>query len=358
MITSLSAKLKDQIVDMSKKISDLFKTGKSLNVKDAWKVLGTTFLLDLIEDIRTIAVGLIKVFMDVVRVTQSSINKSVNIPVFSALFRKITNTDLSVISGLALILAIPTTIVLKLVTEKAPPDMTNVKYTDLLAGTTSKQQGLDFNFFGGVTGSVANGFAGALAAVPSVPLLAFNRTFSHAKVMKKGEVLFPVKAIERTAVRPNCILPHPNGRLSQYLGVEPELDFNWGSFLGMLVNMAMIPIGMDKSVPGYGLRWGSWFISSFVNMFGVAVNPHHDIRAIAWAVIVIAMGITNFALCITYRVEEIEASKVDFPAKDDLYSIEMIVAAVLDLVSTICDKAAFFDVGMWIPPLIIWSFKA
>lgn len=352
MVTSLSAKLKDQILDMAKTITNLFKKGKSITLADAWKVLGTKFLLALIEDIRTIVVGLITVFADIVRVTKSTINQAVNIPVFSALFRKITKSDLSVISGLALIMAIPITILLKLITKKDPPDMTAVTYSTLLAGTTTKPQALDFNFFGGLTGSVANGLAGTLAALPSASMLAAGRSSSRGRVFKKGKWRrsFPVKSTKKITLKHGCNLPHPKARLLQCLGAEPDLVIDWGSLIGLLYSTAMIPVNMDKTIPGYGLRWGSWFISAFGSLFGLGVGPRVGIWGKLWSVIAIAMGITNFSLCLTYRVEEIEASEEDFPAKDDLYSVEMIVASVLDLVSTISSNAANFDPGMLIPP--------
>lgn len=351
LVTSLSAKLKDQILDMARTITKLFKKGKSLTLEGAWKVLGTKFLLALLEDIRTIVVGLITVFADIVKVTKSTINQSVNIPVFSALFRKITKTDLSVISGLALIMAIPITILLKLVTEKDPPNMTAVTYSNLLAGATTKPQALDFNFFGGLTGSVANGLAGTLAALSSASMLAPGRRSSRGKVIKKGKGKrsFRVKATKKITVKPRYILPHPKARLLQCLG-EPDLDIDWGSLFGLLFSTAMIPVNMDKTIPGYGLRWGSWFISASGSLFGLGVGPRVAIWGKVWSVIAMAMGITNFSLCLTYRVEEIKASKEDFPDKDDIYSIEMIVAAVLDLVSTLCGNAANFDPGMLIPP--------
>lgn len=352
MVTSLSAKLKDQILEMAKTIINLFKKGKSLSLKGAWKVLGTMLLLDLIEDIRTIGVGLITVFTDIVRVAKSTINQPVNIPVFSALFHKMTDTDLSVISGLALILAIPITLLLKLVTEKDPPDMTDVTFSGLLAGTTSKQQALDFNFFGGLTGSVANGLAGTLAALPSASMLTDNRSSSRPKVTKRGrgKRSFPVKATNKITPIPRYNLPHPKARLAQCLAGEPDLDIDWGSLFGLVSSTAMIPVNMDTTIPGYGLRWGSWFVSAFGALFGVGVGPSVAIWGKVWSVVGIALGITNFSLCVTYRVDEIKASKDEFPAKDDLYSVEMIVAAVLDLVSTLCGKAANFDPGMLIPP--------
>lgn len=50
-------------------------------------------------------------------------NKPIKIPVFSALWRKISGSDLTIFDAISLIIAIPTTIMAKIVTGEKPPQI-------------------------------------------------------------------------------------------------------------------------------------------------------------------------------------------------------------------------------------------
>ncbi|KAG8963568.1 hypothetical protein FRC03_002823 [Tulasnella sp. 419] len=113
-IRDLTSHLKDNIIA-------LFHPTAEVSIGDLLKHLGKELLVDLLEIIRALAVGLIKFVADLIRDAKGAINASINIPLLSTLYREISGgNDLTMLDAVSLLVAVPTTVVYKLVTGKKP----------------------------------------------------------------------------------------------------------------------------------------------------------------------------------------------------------------------------------------------
>lgn len=115
-------KLQKEVTNVSSEIAKLFQKSGSIDG----------------DDILNVSKGVLKVALSVLRGLVSSLlrlvqklcgeliklgNKPIKIPVFSALWRKISGHELTIFDAISLIIAIPTTIMAKLVTGQKPPQI-------------------------------------------------------------------------------------------------------------------------------------------------------------------------------------------------------------------------------------------
>lgn len=99
--------------DIFEKIAEglpAFLKGKEdMSVGELFKALGTHVLIGLLDVIKTLVVGALRVGARVLSDIKDVMNRGIHIPVFSALYKKISGKDLSVLDELSLIIAIPVT---------------------------------------------------------------------------------------------------------------------------------------------------------------------------------------------------------------------------------------------------------
>ena len=113
-------KLDKEITKVSSDIAQLFKKEGAISG----------------DEVINVSKGVLKVALNVVRGLVSSIlrlvqklcneiiklgNRPIKIPIFSALWKKISGSELSLFDAISLIIAVPTTIMAKLVTGEKPP---------------------------------------------------------------------------------------------------------------------------------------------------------------------------------------------------------------------------------------------
>lgn len=342
VVQPLYETLKGLVGDLADLISRLFflHNNKSLSVQDAMTEMKTTVLVDFVNGIRKVAVGLIKVAKSLMSEFKDLINYKITIPVFSALYKKFISggTDLTFLDGLAMILAIPITIITKVITGKAPPDMTTVNYSKIINGeVTDSQQLLDFNHFSSVASLVSSGFDGIISTVSMV-----TDGVSVAKSAPQSDI-----SIASTAA--------PKAALAG--GVKEIAKKSWKDVFGVIARVAGIPT--DPSQPAYELRWVSWVLSCLNTGIAIALRRVTTAASVAvekaLAVIEGALASINYAVLVAIKV--IEFQTPNFPGKDNTYTLLKIMTGTFDLLATLSDDVGHLAVGKFPINLVLSSLS-
>ena len=105
---------------------DLF-TSSDFSVGDLLSKTALEFLEDSIGVMESLATGILGSLSDLILEMADIINHPINIPVLSPLYNRLTGSKLTVLDAVCLILAIPATIIYKLVTGKSPVEEVEMK---------------------------------------------------------------------------------------------------------------------------------------------------------------------------------------------------------------------------------------
>lgn len=121
----------------------------TLTINQAIQRMTSDAAVGLLDAIQKIVVGVISFVEDLVALIQKGINEKIEIPFFSALYREVADSELSILDAIMLVLAIPTTIAYKLVAGKAPFEedsvFVNGEYQhifSMLSGNTESNSGV------------------------------------------------------------------------------------------------------------------------------------------------------------------------------------------------------------------------
>jgi len=123
-IANVFNEVKDVFSEMGESFKQVFQGKGSVNVGQLIKKLGQAIFNAILGALRSFAKKLIDSgFLGGIK---DIINMPINIPIFSALYKTFISggRELTLLSGFALVMAIPTTIIHKIVTKKAPPKIT------------------------------------------------------------------------------------------------------------------------------------------------------------------------------------------------------------------------------------------
>ncbi|KAL8689150.1 MAG: hypothetical protein Q9218_005112 [Villophora microphyllina] len=328
------ASLQQTVTTVGKDIITLFSNNnKSLSVSEALQKLGVDVLLGIIDAIRAVIVGLIRLGADIIKDFRDYITKTINIPIFSALWKTyISGSELTFLDGLALLLAIPVTIISKLLTNKTPADMTGLNYDGLVKGTvTDPTQLLQTNGFMSLSSIIVNGLGGALQV--------FDDAASSVSMVKR--IVIPQQQSHPLAVHNHLskfTSPHPLSR-----AIKPQLlaanGYNvltdWKLALGVIAKIIAIPT--NTSLPGYPIRWISWLLSCAATLISAAIRsvtvegvpPSTKEQALAATGGTIAL--VNFALICTINGMEFTD---DYPSRDPTFTSFQVMSSIFDLVAS------------------------
>ncbi|KAK0542920.1 hypothetical protein OC846_006589 [Tilletia horrida] len=123
-------------------VTSMLNPRGDVDTSDLFKHFGVQMLRKMVNILRTLMVGIIKLGSVACDAFKLALNTRIEIPVLSALYRKIANgQDLSLIDAICLLLAIPATIVYKVVKQERPRD--NEVFKQVLDGDFDK---IDFSF--------------------------------------------------------------------------------------------------------------------------------------------------------------------------------------------------------------------
>ena len=323
--------------DIGLSVFNMFNPTDSISPKQALSELGTDLLLDLLDGIKQIASGLAKLGSLLLEDFKSALNYKITIPVFSALYKEFLSggNDLTVLDGLALILAIPVTIATKLITSKPPPDMTKINYSDLIDGVVSKDVTMQFNGFANVTTLCCRPTISAIELVESVFGFHFRFETCTAKQLAGHSRRHPL--------------------VQQPRGAADLAQKYWQDVFAVIATLIAIPL--DPDLPAYSVRWGSWAVSTLNRATSMALrrvnSPSSAELKEGLGVVKVYLGAVNYALVITIKVEEFQQ---DFDGKDEAFIILDCVSGTFDFVSSTCDGAVTLDPGkrflfQWDSPL-------
>ena len=97
----------------------------SISITEAFKTIGQDLAITFVDLVKNIVEGIVKIFRDVILWIKQLGTATIQIPIFSALYKDITGADLSVFDAICLVIAIPATILAKVVTGSGFPDLSS-----------------------------------------------------------------------------------------------------------------------------------------------------------------------------------------------------------------------------------------
>ncbi|KAL8636710.1 MAG: hypothetical protein Q9228_005927 [Teloschistes exilis] len=311
------ASLQQSVSTVGQDIVALFsKNNKSLSVHQVLQKLGVDVLLSVIDAIRTVIVGLIRLGSDIMKDFQAYINKTIKIPIFSALWRTYISggTELTFLDGLALLLAIPVIIISKLVAGKTPADMTSLNHDGLMKGTvTDPSQFLQH------------------------AIQVFDDAASAHPMMKSAAVQQPhPKAVQAQLQKYQS--PHPlqmavKSHLLAANGYSILTD--WKLALGVIAAIVAIPT--NSSLPEYQNRWISWILSCAATLISAAIRSvtvegvPGTIKEQALAATGGTIALVNFALICSINGLEFTT---DYSGRDPTFTSLQVVSSVFNLIAS------------------------
>ena len=312
--------------DIGISIFEVFNPADSISPEQALSKLGTDLLLRLLDGIKKIACGLANLGSSLLEEFKSGLNYKITIPVFSALYKTFLSggSGLTVLDGLALVLAIPVTIATKLITGEGPPDMTRINYSDLVDGAVSKDVTMQFNRFANVTTLCCRPIISAIELVESAFGIHFRFETGTAKQLAR--------------------LPRQHPLVQLPKGAADLAKQYWQDTFAVMTTLLTIP--HDHDLPAYGVRWGSWAVSALNRATSMALcrvdSASSAMVKKGLGVQKVLLGAVNYALVVAIKVEEF---KNEFPDKVEALIVLDCVSGTFDLVSCTCDGAAEFDPG-------------
>lgn len=285
----------------------------SLSLNAAIQKLTSDAAVALLDAIQKIVVGSMRFIKDLAAYIQKSINEKIEIPFFSAFYRQIAGSDLSILDAVMLVLAIPTTIGYKLVAGKAPfTDESRVLETG------------DFRqVFGFLSGTPTGGdnlalHAASLGGVedgkdePNKPkreeLSPALKQYSHY-----GGIAYLIAAsVSDTlglwaAMTDSEALDMPAGEGKEKLEKKAHNIECWGTAISLAKIPGSFPVGTDEEVSMQRAVWGIYLASPFIE-FGL-LQAMRKVKLEKWASRAkggwnILEGITAFVLeCIIFDKE-------------------------------------------------------
>lgn len=144
-ISNIFATVEHLVSDIGQDVRDLFTT--STTSSDIYARLQEQLINSALDTVQNVADALLTALSLALSKFRDLGNQSIQIPIFSSLWKKITNgRDFTVFNAFALLLAIPSTIVYKLVRKKAPPSLKDMNKNDFSAyvnGTSRLQEGVE-----------------------------------------------------------------------------------------------------------------------------------------------------------------------------------------------------------------------
>lgn len=310
------------------------QNASSLNTGQILQKLGADVLVGIIDAIRTVVVGLVRLGGDIIKDFKDYINEEINIPIFSGLWKTFISggTELTLLDGLALLLAIPVTIIYKILTNKAPADMTSLDYNTLVTGKISDaSQELPVNHFMSVSNLTIHAFWGALQVVDDINL--YSEPIEPAA---SGQ--YPKKALHdplwkfRPANHP--LQPHLHRKLKREPRGLATILTDWRLALGVLGRGMSFPL-LDENAPATWARWASWLLGCASVLVNAAIRSctvedvPASLKARALAATDGVIGFINFALVCTVNGVEYE-KKYQNPA----FTTMQVFSSIFDLVNT------------------------
>lgn len=327
--------------------------GKSIGTKQVLQKLGVDVLLGIIDAIRSVIVGLVNMGAQILSDFKGYINLNINIPIFSALYKRYISagTNLTLLDGLSFIIAIPVTILTKLVTGRSPTDLTSVSYNDLVNNNITDPDKLsNINGFMGTTALFSNGLRGLSQALDMLTFGVSTSKGPQRSSHSRQESQVEQQCAKFRNAHPLKILLEQqqifSGHDRQGRRIM-DISTDWQLLLGVWETVAAIPT--NSELPGYPIRWISWLLGCSSVLINGAIRSIEAGGATA-ATRKKALGATdgvialiNYALICT--INGLEFTTENFPEKDNTFTILQTITSTFDVISSEAGAVSNIAIG-------------
>ncbi|RYP07931.1 hypothetical protein DL764_002202 [Monosporascus ibericus] len=106
-LRNLAKEFGDIFINAWDNISRLWKGTGELSVGDVFQKLGADIVLDVLDMIKALAVGVIEIGAGLLSDLRSLLNQQIELPVLSALYKGLTGSDLTILNVIGLLIAVP-----------------------------------------------------------------------------------------------------------------------------------------------------------------------------------------------------------------------------------------------------------
>jgi len=269
-------------------IINLFSQSNSISVEAILQKLVADIVIAFLDPIKTLSSGLIKLGADIITEMQDYLNCEIDIPVIGALYRFISGgSSLTILDGLALLIAIPTTLLYKVAHDDTPPDLTDINVASFFGfGPSDPSMSAHAMDMFSVLAPVVIGFS----AVTSIGSLSQITNFSatsnpHARDQLasawKGSALAFANANERKPLHEMFSIGNPF-----------SLDFDL--FYSMVLNLISMPCVPTQ--PDYFDRLTPWIISVVSSLTQSISRKYSEVAKKPLVVIHFLIGSCVFAI--------------------------------------------------------------
>ncbi|KAK3337258.1 hypothetical protein B0T19DRAFT_396897 [Cercophora scortea] len=288
VIIPIAESIRDTVKGVAKDLAKLFNQEETnLTVGQVLATIGVDIAAGVIDCLKKLTVGILKVVKSLIQTLRKYANFRIDVPIFSALYKKYVSggTDLTILDLAALILAIPTTVVHKILTGKAPADLTGLDYKDLVSsagdegGVVSKAEyTVGVSNFLAIADLLATQFMGVCSSLGGlIPLgagmemmtaitpardmpdsAAFISTFLSARALSRLHAPHPLRSMNTVEGR---LLPGWGTKAGQTVaGKVWALVRDWRmiALAKLCLRGATIPVRDDPAEAGHPFRWLSW----------------------------------------------------------------------------------------------------
>jgi len=107
--------------NVGNKLVMLFNDNNKVSTGTILQALGSDLLVGIIDLLRAFVVDLVRLGADIIRGLRGLLTMRIKVPVFTKLYESISGKACNVLDIVSLILAIPITILSKVITGKKPP---------------------------------------------------------------------------------------------------------------------------------------------------------------------------------------------------------------------------------------------
>ncbi|KAF9325107.1 hypothetical protein BG006_011391, partial [Podila minutissima] len=118
---------KDMKADLSKVLNDLAvftSDSKSFSLANVFTNVSTHLAATMLDALKNIVTGFLRLTEMIISTVRTSINTPLNIPLLSPLYKTITKgRDLTILDAISLLVAVPTTVICKILTGKKPSEL-------------------------------------------------------------------------------------------------------------------------------------------------------------------------------------------------------------------------------------------
>ncbi|KAL7272159.1 hypothetical protein RUND412_005045 [Rhizina undulata] len=297
---------------IGKDFAELFNANSELSTQEIFKWLGSNIRLAFIDVLRKIAVGMIRLMADIIRDLQAFANQSINIPLLSALYKKISGgSDLSVLDSFALLIAIPSTVIYKVLTGKKPSDIGNLSWNSVVGGGDS-QKGSGAIVLAALW---TDGFTKNTTEVADETWL---KKYSHFS----GLVAFCTGLFSTTFGFVKWAVP--DGALNAMME-------RWDFFITLIGLAFSYPVSSSPK-PGMDLQIRSWIIGGVYSVLQKLVFPRFRVPKKFDGILGLIVCGIQFYLQVAISIEEFGATEITFPGKDTTAIILKLANSILTFI--------------------------